>query len=66
MFRNAEDTYKDSLFLDYEDCLSEVSSDCEITLCKIPDLIWAEIDDEVHYQRVKSYIYPQLKEHLKH
>ena len=45
---------------DYEDCLSDMSKDRVINYLKINDLVWAEIDDKIHYQRAIERVYPQI------
>jgi 2-aminoethylphosphonate-pyruvate transaminase len=47
--------------LDYEYVFVEVSKDKKIFVRKEEDFVWCEIDDESHYQRALSRIYPKLK-----
>lgn len=55
---------RDGQFLkkaDYEHALELASSDYPIRVNKVDDLIWAEIDDESHLNRVKNEILPKLR-----
>ena len=45
----------------YEENISDLSAEYEISYLKIPDLIWAEIDMESHYQRVLNEVYPRIQ-----
>ena len=44
----------------YEEILSNLCSVREINYLKIPDLIWAEIDMESHFERAKTFVYPKI------
>jgi thiamine kinase-like enzyme/choline kinase/predicted transcriptional regulator len=48
-------------YLNYEYLLLDVSRTIDIGFLKIPDLIWAEIDTQEHYQIVQEKIWPMLK-----
>ena len=45
----------------YEENISDLSAEYEISYLKIPDLIWAEIDMESHYRRVLYEVYPHIQ-----
>ena len=45
----------------YEENISDLSAEHEISYLKIPDLVWAEIDMESHYQRVLNEVYPRIQ-----
>jgi len=47
--------------LDYEYVFVEVSKEKKIFVRKEENFVWCEIDDESHYQRALSRIYPKLK-----
>ncbi len=53
--------FKKDLNLDYEDCIISTASKYPVYYLKIDNLIWAEIDDEIHLNRVKNVIYPYIK-----
>lgn len=57
----AQDKFKESLKLDYEDVLAGMAKEREIYVRKIEDYIWCEIDNEYHYKRALEEIYPKLK-----
>tara|TARA_B100000700_G_scaffold329508_1_gene451467 strand:+ start:2106 stop:2900 length:795 start_codon:yes stop_codon:yes gene_type:complete len=44
----------------YEECISEICSQNKILYLRINDLVWTEIDNQVHYDRAIKYIYPKL------
>jgi 2-aminoethylphosphonate-pyruvate transaminase len=48
--------------LDYEYALVAVSKNEKIYVKKVENYVWCEIDDETHYQRALSKIYPLLKQ----
>ena len=58
---NSKDHLKFDLNLDYEYCIVETAKQYSVYYLKIDDLIWAEIDDESHLNRVKRNIFPALK-----
>ena len=45
----------------YEENISDLSAEREISYLKIPDLVWAEIDMGSHYQRVLNEVYPRIQ-----
>ena len=45
----------------YEENISDLSAEREISYLKIPDLVWAEIDMESHYRRVLNEVYPRIQ-----
>ena len=61
MINNSEEYFKSDLNLDYEYCIVDTAKKYPVYYIKIDDLIWAEIDDESHLNRVKKQIYPRLK-----
>jgi len=54
--------FKNSLMLDYEDCLNSISGSVSLYCHKIEDLLWTEIDDPAQFDRAKKIIYPKIKE----
>ena len=60
MFQKAERMFEDSLMVEYEQCVVETARNYPVYFLKINDLVWAEIDDEGHFNRVKSEILPRL------
>ena len=47
---------------DYEtDALVAAAKEIDIDCLVIEDLVWAEIDDEVHLKRARDEIYPMIK-----
>lgn len=61
MYKWAENNFKNSLKLDYEQALSGVSNECNIYVNKIKDFSWCEIDDEAHLRRAITEVYPKIK-----
>jgi 2-aminoethylphosphonate-pyruvate transaminase len=62
MQRHAKEQFVHSLFYDYEtDALVAAAKEIDIDCLVIEDLIWAEIDDEVHLKRARDEIYPMIK-----
>jgi len=57
----AETAFGHSLQFDYEsDCLVQAASRRPIACPVVPDLLWGEIDDPAHLERVRSRIWPAL------
>jgi 2-aminoethylphosphonate-pyruvate transaminase len=44
----------------YEDGLNAVCAVHPVTLLRIPDLVWCEIDDAGHLQRARAEIWPRV------
>ena len=44
----------------YEEVLSDLCLEREITYLKIPDLIWTEIDLKSHFERAWNLVYPAI------
>jgi hypothetical protein len=44
----------------YEDCLTDVTDSYDIGFHCLENLIWGEIDDSSHLQRVTETVYPSL------
>lgn len=62
MFLWAEERFRDSLYGDYEsDCLAQVAQGYDVAFEKVDDLVWSEMDDVHHYQRLVHEIYPKLQ-----
>lgn len=58
----AKEAFATSLKFDYEtDCLVAAAHSWEIHCPVVPDLIWSEIDDPAHLQRVHAHILPRLQ-----
>jgi 2-aminoethylphosphonate-pyruvate transaminase len=53
----AERLFKTSLRLEYEAGLTETAKTCPIACRLVPDLAWAEIDDENHLARAREKVY---------
>jgi len=47
----------------YDDCLSDLSTTLPLNLLKIENLLWGEIDDPAHYERVVTRVLPALPRH---
>ena len=61
MLQQAELMFETSLKVDYEsDGLVAVAQFYPVYYTVIPDLLWAEIDDQQHLLRVKEQIYPDI------
>ncbi len=58
----AEARFKKDYRMDYEDCLVQAGSVQPLYYHKIDNLIWSEIDDEAHLQRVLHEVLPELKQ----
>lgn len=54
-------TSRDPL-VDYETCLVAAAQKEPVDLLRVDDLLWAEIDDETMYARVRDTVWPRLKE----
>ncbi len=53
--------FRSSLQLDYEtDGLVAAARQRPITCSLVPDLLWAEIDDEAHLERARRKVYPAI------
>ena len=62
MQRHAKEQFVHSLFYDYEtDALVAAAKEIDIDCLVLEDLVWTEIDDEVHLKRAKDEIYPMIK-----
>jgi 2-aminoethylphosphonate-pyruvate transaminase len=63
MCRIAEAAFRRSLMFDYEtDCLVAAGRERPIACPLVPDLLWGEIDDSSHLERVRERVYPQLQQ----
>jgi 2-aminoethylphosphonate-pyruvate transaminase len=61
MQRIAAAAFERSLAFDYEtDCLVAAGRERPIACPVVPDLLWGEIDDPAHLQRVRAGIYPRI------
>ncbi len=61
MIRQTEPRFSTTLFVDYEtDGLVSAARHRPVYCYKVEDLLWGEIDDEAHYVRVKTVVYPAL------
>ena len=62
MQRHAKEQFVHSLFYDYEtDALVAAAKEIDIDCLVIENLVWAEIDDEVHLKRARDEIHPMIK-----
>lgn len=48
-------------YFNYEYALMDIARDYKIGYIKPDNLVWSEIDNEEHYERVTKYTYPKLK-----
>ncbi|MEG0775125.1 phosphotransferase [Clostridium sp.] len=53
--------YNKNPYLNYEYLLLDVARSYEIGYIKIDDLVWAEVDNNEHYNRIIRTVYPRLK-----
>ena len=61
MLELAETAFRASLKYDYEtDCLVETAARYPVYCHLVPDLAWAEIDDEQHLRRALEQVYPAI------
>jgi len=49
-----------NLHLDYEDALVSMTFQRPITICKVEDLLWCEIDNEEQLLRARSDVWPNI------
>ena len=56
LFNNNKNPY-----LNYEYALMDIARDYKVGYIKPDDLVWYEIDNEEHYNRVIKYVYPKLR-----
>jgi len=57
----AKDKCKTIAQYQYEDCLTDVSSNIAINYQCVKDLAWTEIDDENHLKKAREKIYPLIQ-----
>lgn len=57
----SENIFPEKPRLDYEHAFVEVAKHTKLFVRKEEEYIWCEIDDESHFQRAVTRIYPQLK-----
>ncbi|NOQ22754.1 MAG: NTP transferase domain-containing protein [Candidatus Aegiribacteria sp.] len=61
MVKISEIMFSESLEVEYEQCVVETARKYPVYVKKVEDLIWAEIDDENHLDRVKRIIAPRIE-----
>lgn len=61
MLRFADDHFKTDLRLEYENCINVAAREMKVLICKVDDLLWAEIDDAQHLLRAQQDIYPKIQ-----
>lgn len=63
VFRKMLDEYSKNKnpYINYEYTLLDVCRYYDVGYIKINDLIWAEVDNKDHYDKVINYIYPMIK-----
>ena len=62
MITHAERYFRTSRHFHYEDgCLNQLAQQHPIALCKVDDLIWAEIDNASHLRRAETLIWPAIR-----
>lgn len=60
MFDYAEQAFKESLHVEYEQALVAAGRKLPVLCLKVNDLAWSEIDDENHLSRARELVYPQI------
>ena len=60
MQRHAENVFRETLHLDYEDALVAATRSVPVACRVVPDLAWSEIDDAEHLARVRRRVYPAI------
>jgi len=61
MFGWAQKRFETSIFGDYEsDCMAEVAQQYPIGFEKVDDLVWSEMDDAHHYERMTQVVLRQM------
>jgi len=58
----AENNSEKTRIRDYEYCLVQMAKSVTVSIKKIEDLLWVEIDDISHLNRALHRIYPKIKE----
>ena len=53
--------YNTNPYLNYEYSLLDVSRNYDIGYLKLDDIIWGEVDNKEHYEKVTKRIYPRIK-----
>lgn len=63
VFRKMLDEYSKNKnpYINYEYTLLDVCRYYDVGCIKINDLVWAEVDNKEHYDKVINYIYPMIK-----
>lgn len=63
IFRKMLEEFEDNTnpYINYEYTLLDVGRSYNIGCVKIDDLVWSEIDNLEHYEKVKNYVFPKLK-----
>ena len=59
--RTAEALFQTSLKVEYEAALTQTAKERSIPCRLVPDLAWAEIDDENHLARARGIVYPRTQ-----
>ncbi|MCA1320485.1 winged helix-turn-helix transcriptional regulator [Bacillus tianshenii] len=54
-------TFNKNPYVNYEYVLMDVSRSIKISYLKIPDLIWAEVDNKQQYNKILEKVYPMLQ-----
>ncbi len=60
MLEEADKAFQMSLKLEYETCMAAAARRIPMAVNVVPDLLWAEIDDEDHLERARSSVYPKI------
>ena len=58
---NEYERYNENPYLNYEYCLLDIGRHYDIGYTKIDDLVWGEIDNKDHYNKMVNYIFPRIK-----
>ena len=62
MLHYAKEKFEDSFYYNYEtDALVASAKEIDIDCLLVENLLWAEIDDDIHLKRAKDLIYPMIQ-----
>jgi len=62
MCRHADDVFRDTLHLEYEQALVAAGRAMPVVCALVPDLAWSEIDDAQHLARAQASVHPAIRE----
>jgi 2-aminoethylphosphonate-pyruvate transaminase len=61
MLEEADKAFQTSLKIEYETCMAAAANRVPMAVKVVPDLLWAEIDDESHLERARTSVYPKIQ-----